>query len=95
MISLMDIRSIKSYLDGGTIEFTTNMGKIYQDFRIGSTEKGTLWLGYPEGQESVKLTDSDVAEFFEALHRYKFISEYYTDRSLEALRSVYSSQEKL
>lgn len=94
MKSTIDIYSITSYRDGGTIEFTTNMGKICQDFRISSTEKGTLWFGYPDGERAVKLTDSEVNEFFEALHRHKNASKHYIDSSLEALRSVYPAPHK-
>ena len=90
----MIISNVDSFRDGGTLVFFTNKGNIYQDFRIGSVEAGTLWFGYPEKPGSVKLTPEEVSEFWEELHTFNIIIDAYLQKSLIALRTLYTAPQK-
>lgn len=93
----MYITKFDSHLDGGTIVYTTDVGDIYQDFRIGTNEKGILWYGYPEKEGSRKLPEEDVVKFWEALCAFGIDitvdwHKVYYNKSIDALRSVYKEQ---
>ena len=90
----MHITNFDSFRDGGTIVYTTDVGNIYQDFRIGTKEEGTVWYGYPENAGSRKLSEEDVVEFWEALYAFGNWHRACYDKSIEALRSVYNAPNK-
>ena len=90
----MHIEKFDSFRDGGTVVYTTNVGKIYQDFRIGTKEEGTVWYGYPEDDGSRKLPEEDVVEFWKALCAFGTWNRAYYNKSIDALRSVYKAPNK-
>jgi len=90
----MYITKFDSFRDGGTMVYTTDVEKIYQDFRIGTNEKGILWHGYPEKEGSRKLPEEDVVKFWEALHAFENRNRVYYNKSIDALRSVYKAPNK-
>jgi len=69
----MKVLDYNVYLDGGTILITTNDGTYSYDNRISSTTKGKLYLGYPRGDDSNIVIDSDEIEekIIDALKDYK------------------------
>ena len=94
----MHITKIDSYRDGGTIVYTTDVGDIYQDFRMRTNEKGILWHGYPSHEGSRKLSEEDVVKFWEALCAFAIDitvdwHKVCYNKSIDALRSVYKVQE--
>ncbi len=48
----MEILKIDMYLDGGTLEITTDLGIYCIDNRIKSKTKGVLYCGYPKDNNS-------------------------------------------
>ena len=90
----MYITKFDSFRDGGTIVYTTDVGNIYQDFRMGTNEKGILWYGHPGKEGSRKLSEEDVVKFWEALCTFGIDitvdwHKVYYNKSIDALRSVY------
>ena len=58
----MEIKKFKMYLDGGTIELTTDKGIFCFDERIESDTKGRLYEDYPKRDNSNLIENSDDIE---------------------------------
>jgi hypothetical protein len=58
----MEIKEFKIYIDGGTIEITTDKGIFCFDERIRTSTKGRLYDGYPKGDNSNLIENSDDIE---------------------------------
>ncbi len=54
----MEIKKFKIYIDGGTIEITTDKGIFCFDERIRTSTKGRLYDGYPKGDNSNLIENS-------------------------------------
>jgi hypothetical protein len=68
----MEIIEIDSYLDGGTIEITTNRGSYCIDDRLFSKTKGSIFCNYPEDNNSNIAPNQDElkVELIDALAKY-------------------------
>jgi hypothetical protein len=53
----MKITGFIHYLDGGTVLFKTTQGDYAYDYRITTNTKGEIYQGYPEKDNSNKVTD--------------------------------------
>jgi hypothetical protein len=58
----MEIKKFKMYLDGGTIELTTDKGIFCFDERIESDTKGRLYEDYPKRDNSNIIENSNGLE---------------------------------
>jgi|TARA_R110000851_G_scaffold112921_4_gene237352 hypothetical protein len=69
----MEILKFNSYLDGGTIEVTTDKGVYCFDGRLFSDTKDCVFEGYPKDDNSNIVEESEEleAEITEALRGYK------------------------
>lgn len=59
---VMQIKNFNVYLDGGTIEITTDEGTFCFDDRIKSSTKGRLYNGYPKDDNSNLIENSSALE---------------------------------
>jgi hypothetical protein len=73
----MEINNFKIYMDGGTIELTTDKGIFCFDERIRSNTKGRLYDGYPKRDNSNLIENSDYLEqeLIDSLKSFK--SDFY------------------
>lgn len=73
----MEIKKFEMYLDGGTIELTTDKGIFCFDERIESNTKGRLYEGYPKRDNSNIIENSDglEQELIDSLKSFK--SDFY------------------
>ena len=61
----MKILDFKVYLDGGTVEITTDCGVFCFDDRIHTTTEGKLYWGQPKDDNSNMIKNSE--EFLPAI----------------------------
>ena len=89
----MKIEKIEMYLDGGTIELTTDKGIYCFDDRIQSNTNGRLYEGYPKDDNSNLIENSkDLEEkLIENLKSFK--SDYYQS-SIDYFISNYKLKQK-
>lgn len=75
--SKMEILDFEIYLDGGTIEITTDKGVFCIDHRLQTNTEGKWYTNYPEDDNSNLIKDSDdlEKEILESLKSYK--NEFY------------------
>jgi hypothetical protein len=68
----MKIIKIDSYLDGGTIEITTNKGSYCIDDRLFSKTKGSIFCNYPKDDNRNIAPNQDElkVELIDALAKY-------------------------
>lgn len=75
----MVIERFNMYLDGGTVEVTTDKGVFCFDNRLRSNTKGRLFGGYPKKDNSNLIENSESlgAEIIENLKTFK--DEFYQE----------------
>lgn len=69
----MKILKFKMYKDGGTVEISTNKGIFCFDNRMFNKTKGMIYDGYPKGDNSNLIENSEKLkmELIEKLENYK------------------------
>jgi hypothetical protein len=90
----MKIIDFKVYLDGGTIEITTDMGIYSFDNRIKSDTKGRLYLGMPFKDNRNLIQDSLELEneIITALKSYR--NSFYQNK-IDSLIKEYENKQNL
>lgn len=73
----MEIIKIDDYLDGGTIEITTNRGTYYIDDRLFSKTKGCIYCNYPgDNNSNIEPKQDELKmKIFDALAKYTIGSD--------------------
>lgn len=56
------LKGIDMYRDGGTYILDFDHISFCIDNRIGTTERGTVWIGYPEKEGSEKVVNIDLLD---------------------------------
>lgn len=83
-INKMVIEKFQMYLDGGTVEVTTNKGIFCFDDRLGSNTKGKIFSGYPKEDNSNLIENSEALEV-EIIENLKTFRDEFYQKSIEAL----------
>lgn len=80
----LQIINFESFLDGGTIEITTNQGIFSYDHRLFSKTQGSLYIGYPKDDNSNIIENSKDIEL-QILKALKLYSTEFYQETIECL----------